>query len=298
MSTTDDSRQREDLESQVWSAIAAFEQIVETIPDDRVSLEALSHAYEQVGDLSRARDYLSRLVNVVISEKDRVGAAILQERVVQFAASDPIAQEIQSRLDVFLAVGIAPVKSFDLSATLPHPTVAKSDDSEQRSAHVAAELAFAWTLFQAGELTQEDYAAVAQDVSSTSANASLMTVSVLHTLHDRGSRSLDRIVVFASRDAEVPVIPLSLFDVQDSAFQLLPREFIVRYGVMVFDVMGNDLLVVVLNPYNKGLRGKVEAITGRRCHYSLTTPAEFDSTLDRHAVKVTPQPAEKPGATP
>lgn len=283
MPNTEENRQREDLENQVWSAIAAFEQIVETIPDDRVSLEALSHAYEQVGDLSRARDYLSRLVNVVISEKDRSSASMLQERVVQFALSDPIAREIQSRLDGFLATRDQPVKQFDLTAEQRREGTLKADDPEQRSAHVAAELAFAWTLFQAGELTQEEYAAVAQDLGTTSGNQALMTVSVLHALHDRGSRLVDKILAYTARESGLPVIPLTLFDIQEPVFQMIPRDIMIRFGVMAFEVMGRDVLVAMLNPYNKALREKVEHLVGRPCHYFITPPGEFDAVVERHS---------------
>ncbi|MEI6217777.1 MAG: hypothetical protein WCP86_02660, partial [bacterium] len=54
-----------DQESEVWSAIAAFEQILEAIPNDRTSLAPLAHAYEQIGDLARAKDYTVRLADIV-----------------------------------------------------------------------------------------------------------------------------------------------------------------------------------------------------------------------------------------
>ena len=41
---------KKDLEAEIWNAINAFEQMLEAMPNDRVSLEALSHAYEQIGD--------------------------------------------------------------------------------------------------------------------------------------------------------------------------------------------------------------------------------------------------------
>jgi hypothetical protein len=285
MADTDENKQREDLENQVWSAISAFEQIVEMMPDDRVSLDALSHAYEQAGDLSRAREYLGRLVNVVITEKDRSAAGMLLERVVQFAASDPIAREIQLKLDAFLAGG-AGGKQFDLAPDL-HSWALKADDPEQHSNHVAAELAFAWTLFQAGELSQEEYAVVAQDLGALSGKAGLETVSLLHVLQGRKSRALDRILAFAARDSAMPVIPLALFEVQDSAFQLIPHDVMVRFGMIPFEVMGQDLLVALLNPYNRTLKEKIEQFTGRRCHYFMTPPADFDATLDRHAGRET-----------
>jgi hypothetical protein len=283
---TEESRQREDLENQVWNAIAAFEQIVETIPNDRVSLEALSHAYGQVGDLSRAREYLTRLINVVIEEKDRDAVEMLRDRMVALEASDPLARETLSRMDAFLEAFDGEVRHFDLAEeSHEKPAATKADETEWRSSHVTSELSFAWTLFQAGELTQEDYAMVAQDLSAISTNASLVTVSVLHALHDRGGRSMDRILAYSARDSGVPMIPLSLFEVQDQVFQLLAREFIIRFGVMPFEMMGNDVLVVLLNPYNKQLRDKVESMIGRRCHYFITSPAEFDATIEQKKLK-------------
>lgn len=299
MTAQDDNQQREDLESQVWNAIAAFEQIVETIPNDRVSLEALSHAYEQVGDLSRAREYLSRLVNVVIEEQDRDTAELLRERLVRFSVSEPLAREIQARVDAFLASGIEKTKKFEISAKHDDEALSQAEESERRSSHVASELSFAWTLFQAAELNQEEYAAVAQDLSAaSSATASLATVSVLHALHDRGSRSLERVIAFAAKDTGVPVIPLALFEVQDSVFGLIARDFMIRYGVMAFEMMGQDVLVVVLNPYNKSIREKVASITGRRCHFFMTMPADFDATLARHNRKEPGKLEETAAATP
>lgn len=287
MANNDENPQPADLESQVWSAIAAFEQIVETIPNDRVSLEALSHAYEQVGDLSRARDYLTRLANVVIDENDRDAAEFLRERFLRFAATDPIAKDAGGRIESFLNAGQPQAKQFDLSAELPAEEVKKEDEAESRNAHVASELSFAWTLFQAGELSQEDYAVVAQDLSVISSNPGMVTVSVLHALHDRGNRSLDRIMGFSARDSGVPVVPLSLFEISDSVLGFLPRDFMIRYGVIPFELMGSDVLVVLLNPYNKTLRQKVQALINRRCHFFMTTPVDFDTMIERLSKKNT-----------
>ena len=298
MSAENDSKLREELESQVWSAIAAFEQIVQTIPNDRVSLEALSHAYEQVGDLARSRDFLVRLVDVVVVEKDRDAADLLRERLERHAASSAEAKSAQARLEAFLAQGRPDARSFDVAADLgPDDDGRESPDSERPTSHVAAELSFAWTLFQAGELTQEEYATVAQDLSEVSASKSAVTVSVLHVLQDRGNRNVERIVAYAARDTGVPMIPLSLFDVQPAVIRLLPSDFEVRHGAMPFEVMGTAVLVVILNPYNKALRKKVETIIGRACHFYLTLPTEFDAVMERLGGREDNKPRD-PGATP
>ena len=283
MASTDDSKQREELEGQVWSAIAAFEQIVETIPNDRVSLEALSHAYEQVGDLARSRDYLVRLANVVVDEKDRDAAELLRERLVRYAASDETVRQAEARIEAYLASGQPEAKVITLGedAAPAAQDRKKAAEPERSTSHVAAELSFAWTLFQAGELTQEEYATVAQDLSETSAGHGDVTVSVLHVLQDRGNRNVERIAAFAARETGTPLIPLSLFDAQDNALNLLPPDFVTRHSAIAFETMGNDVLVAVLNPYNKAVRRRVEAVIGRTCHYFLTLPTEFDAVLER-----------------
>jgi len=291
-----DTQQREQIENQVWNAIAAFEQIVETIPDDRVSLEALSHAYEQVGDLSRSRDYLIKLVNVVIAENDREAAELLRERLAQHA-SDPIIHRAGERLEALLTSGKS-TREFEISPEEEHIENRKTAETERRSSHVAAELSFAWTLFEAKQLNQEEYAQIAQDLSEISSSHTPVTLSVLHVLHDRANRNLDTIITYAARDSGTPIVPLALFDVQDFSFDLLSREFIVPYGAIVFDLMGKDALVAILNPYNKALRTQVEQLTGKRCHFFLTTPVDFDATLEKRSKTESAAPAAVPPATP
>ena len=299
MPGSDDSKQREELESQVWSAIAAFEQIVQTIPNDRVSLEALSHAYEQVGDLARSRDYLVRLANVVLDEKDRDAADLLRESLMRYASTYVEARRTEERLEAFLADGQPAGRVVDLShAGEPAADERRSAaDTERPTAHVAAELSFAWTLFQAGELTQEEYASVAQDLSEISASQATVTVSVLHVLHDRGNRSLERIVAYVARDTGTPMIPLSLFEIPQATLGMLPFDFVVRHGVMPFELLGKDALVVILNPYNKAVRKQTETIIGRRCHFFLTPPSEFDAVVERLGKADTGKPADS-AATP
>lgn len=296
MPSAEEKKQREELENQVWAAISAFEQIVQAMPDDRVSLEALSHAYEQVGDLSRARDYLLRLAKIVLNEKDRDAAELLRERLARYSASDPGVGDIARRIDEWLAASAPESKTFAVeeAEAIPARPAPPVDDAERRSAHVTAELSFAWTLFQNGELNQEEYAQVAQDLSEISAGQTAVTVSVLHVLNDRGNRNMERILAFASRDSGLPVLPLGLFDVQAQVFSLLPLDFVVRYGAMPFETMGNELLVAVMNPYDNRLQAQVESATGKKCHFYLALPREFDAVVEK-LTKPEPKKAEGAG---
>jgi hypothetical protein len=98
-------------------------------------------------------------------------------------------------------------------------------------------------------------------------------------------------MAFAARDSGVPIVPLSLFEITETAVNSLPREFMIRYGVLPFELMGSDILVILLNPYNKTLRQKVQSMIGRRCHFFMTPPVDFDSMMDRFVKKEAKVPA-------
>jgi len=267
---------KSDLEEKVWNAISAFEQILEAMPNDRASLDALTDAYEQVGDHTRAKDYLIRLGNAIIEEADAdAGQEILQKLEI-YAEHDDSAKQLFGRMQEFLSARkAAPALKTDSQAK---PVRAGTSDVRV-SFNMADELSFAWNLLEAGELTQEEYASVVQDLTEMSAGDSNTTISVLHVLEARAFKSLEKIVGYVSRECATPIISLASFELQPAVVSLLPMEFIVRRGAMVFEQLGNNALVVVMNPYNKQLRQDVEATTGKRCHFFVSLSSEFDQAV-------------------
>lgn len=267
-----------DTESEVWNAISAFERILEVMPEDRTSLDTLVHAYTQLGDYTRARDYLVRLAKVVAAERDIEAAIPVVEQLREFVETDPSIKELIERLVNLSVEGVPPV-----SAEKKHafgPVSAKGQ--LQRKINITDELAFAWDLLQAGELTQEQYADVVQDLTDISSNsADKGAVSMLHVIEHRGFGSLDRIMVFAASKGDTPIVLLSNFEINDEAAALLPIDYMTRQGVMVFDLLGPDAMVVVQNPYDRELRKHVEQVIGRHCHFFLTPPQEFNSAMAR-----------------
>lgn len=280
-----------DLEGEVWSAISAFEQILEAMPDDRSSLEALSHAYEQIGDHVKAKEYLIRLGNVLLDEADLPAAAMLLERLGQYGPDDADVQELTGRIQQ--AVPDAPVTESESVAgetadeTAETPVVVEAEATPKvalsvRSAfNMADELSFAWNLMEAGEINQEEYASVVQDLTELSAGEIASTVSVLHVLEHRSFPGLEKIVGFVAKDCETPIIAISSFDLQADTVTLLPLDFIVQRGVLAFETVGNSVLVVVMNPYDTQLQKDVEAALGKKCHFFVTIPQEFDQAVEK-----------------
>ena len=276
MATANDEAPQHDAESEVWSAIAACETILEAMPDDRASLETLSHAYEHIGDQAKTLEYLLRLGDVIVRDGDREAASHIAEKLKAFGSSDERLVSVCEQLEKLGSEVQASVGVEEVSATRTGRAGAPS-----QAFRVADELSFAWRLFEAGELTQEEYASVAQDLSEMSADDHLSTASVLHTLEARAFSGMERLMGYVARDAQTPIISLLSFDIQKEAHSLLPVDFMIRRGAVVFDLLADDALVVVMNPYDEALREQVQMKVGKPCHFFISLPAEFDSAIGK-----------------
>jgi hypothetical protein len=275
MTSDRDASLGEESESHIQTAISMFESIIQTLPTDRVSLEALSQAYAQIGNTAKARDYLLRLAHVVADEHDRETAEHVRDLLKPYIDSDPLVAEAARHLDEML---LSPSPAAD---TKKNEKATAPDAGALRSHNVIAdEMEFAWNLLRAGELSQEEYASVIQVLTDLSASGNIMTISVLHALMDLHSAKLENVLNYTAKQSDMPIIPLGSFEPQPEAYALLPLSYIVRQGVIPFERIGTDILMAVLNPYNKTVLAEVETATRRKCHYFLTPPADFDSCIN------------------
>jgi tetratricopeptide (TPR) repeat protein len=280
MSTENESKVRgqvSDAESDVWNAIAAFEQILEAIPDDRASLEALLHAYQQIGDVARATEYFLRLADVLIREEDHEAARALAKATSPAVAADPRVTEWLGQFQSVVSEdGGAVSESGGATVDASHRETVLA-----KRFNLADELSFAWMLMEGGVVTQEEYSGIVQDLTEMSGGQDSATVSVLHVIENRGFKNIARIMGYAAAQCGTPILSLSSFDIQSNAAALLPMDFMIKRGVLVFDLFGHTGLAVAMNPQSQELRDDVEVVAGRACHYYLALPSEFDKALER-----------------
>lgn len=260
-------QERKKDESELWSAISAFERILEVMPTDRLALETLSDAYEQLGDKTRAAQYLVRLSDILVHDRDVKASPDLINRLREIGDT-PDLNKARAKLQDMMANELKTPNSTERKAV-----------AFRRNNDITREVSLAWTLMEAGELTQEEYAAVVQDLSENSGKRVDVPISVLHALHDRQFKKLDRVMVYMSRLSNVPVVALSSFDIQKDAYTQLPTEFVTRIGAIAFESVGADLLVAVLNPMDTELQAEVRRITGRKCHFYLTGASDYDTAV-------------------
>ena len=78
----------EHADSKLLEGIAYFEKMLKVMPGDRTTLEFLSVAYEQLGDLEKQRVALIQLAESLLREKDYEAADAIGERLAVFAEAD------------------------------------------------------------------------------------------------------------------------------------------------------------------------------------------------------------------
>lgn len=263
-------------EEATWNAISSFEQILEALPGDRTSLETLSKAYGQIGDHVRAKDYLVRLAEVLLSEADYVAAAGLVETLAAYKDYDTSIAALIERIaehgdrQAQEAGGSAPTTDAHRTASAPLSTFS-----------LAAEMSMAWNLMEAGELTQEQYALVVQDLTGMSGQRGGGTVSTLHAIEAHGDMDLERIMGFLARECGTPIISLDNFELNTDAMRLLPRPFMTERGAIVFELLGPDALVAILNPYDSELRKDVKTLLAKEAHFFIVPASQFDRRIVR-----------------
>ena len=86
----------EQANSKLLEGIAYFEKMLKVMPGDRTTLEFLSVAYEQLGDLEKQRTSLIQLAETLLREKDYDAADAIGERLGGFAETD--AQDMVRRI--------------------------------------------------------------------------------------------------------------------------------------------------------------------------------------------------------
>jgi hypothetical protein len=283
-------------------AISFFEQILQSMPDDRVSLEVLSQAYEGTGEAEKARDLLVRLARVIEREGDLESARQLQPRFALHAGHAETDAALE-QLTRFLGGDQAGTTTAAIAAPSDVPSAVLSSVTQamqriqgamERRAMVSQELDFAWLLHEQGILSEDQYASVVSDITDLSASVTPLPISVLHLFQDRQFPNIDRVLSLAAEKSGAPLLPLASFEPQAAAYSLLPLDYLIIKGVIPFELIARDLLVATLNPLNEPLHAELEKLTGRRCHFYLVQPSEFDISIDRIRKQVQ---AEAPSGT-
>ena len=262
------------VNSSVEETISLYENLLKSSPNDSAALEALASAYEQAGNTLRARATLIRLSRVLITKRDTVAAARVVEMLRPHAEADFDALEALTSLDIFVkespdataegqGVGQAPANEPPPSGVILDKII------------LNREMSLAWDLCSDGHLKQEEYSQIIDDLTVQIAESRGTAISVLHAVVDRQIPGFDGLMQHLSEKSRCPFIDLSAFEPQPPDLRGVPKSYLVRQGAVVFDEIGGEYLVGILNPVDKTLRKDLRHYLGVPCHFYLVAPEAF-----------------------
>ena len=258
--------------------ISVYENILKSSPDDQMALESLAAAYERAGNTLRARSTLIRLSRVILSKKDSASAVRVIELLKPHSSADFDALEAQASLETLvheIPPSQAKTAAAPRAADLP-PTGPLLD-----KIILNREMSFAWSLFDAKLIKQEEYSVIVDDITSQIAEARGNAVSVLHSVVDRSVPGFDGLVQYIKDKARCPYLSLSAFEPQPVDLHGVPKSYLIRQGAVVFDSLDGELLVGLLNPVDETLRKDLRHYLGVPCHFFFVTPEDFDKTWNK-----------------
>ncbi len=216
--------------------------------------------------------------NVALLEKNGAIAAEILNELKLYAEDDPGLNEILLRVDMLAETAGDQVSS--LSTGKQKTSLELKAESATFS--LASEMTFAWKLVESGDLSQEEYAGVINDLTEMSAQADDLTISLLHVLESRNIGDVEKYMGGLAEKCGTPIISLDNFEITLETVLALSINFVVARGAMVFDYVGSEALVVILNPYDSDIRNEVkELLSDKECHFFVTQPSQFDRRVEK-----------------
>ena len=270
--------------------ITSLEEILEVFPEDATSLESLSAAYKQNGDLQKAADTDLKLARLIVAEGNMERAYLLVENVLSMV---PDHQEaLQEKKHISESLSILGIEPSSLVKAEREEREGQSEQEEEPppkgpardrallTRDLSGELELAWLLLKRDLLKQEQYeTAIASLTENRSIIGSSSCLSLLIEIAAMDNIHFDNILGELSEESQMPFIEINRFELLPEAVKLIPFDDCRRLGVLPFARFKDDVMVATLNPIDIGLREAVTTYLQSKTHFFFTSPDEFQSAL-------------------
>ena len=280
----------ENTDPKLLEGIAYFEKMLKVMPGDRTTLEFLSVAYEQLGDVEKQRTALIQLAEALLREKDYDAAEAIGERLEGFAETDAqdMARRIKSvRNPVQLKAVVRPGTSKRPMRTMTRPAGGTAPSNGEISlaqvvmAAVKAEAALIRDLYAKNVVDALAAEVVQRHLGGLPEPTRPFLVSALAILEKESGGLGEKAAVYMADAASAPPIPLQAFMPSAALVKQLPEEIVRVRGAVPFGRLGDTLLVAVLNPLDREFHAEVERLAGCPCRFFLAEPHTTEDFLDK-----------------
>ena len=284
----------EQANSKLLEGIAYFEKMLKVMPGDRTTLEFLSVAYEQLGDLEKQRTSLIQLAEALLREKDYDAAEAIGERLGGFPETDAqdmvrriksVRNPVQLKAVVRPGAGTPPMRAVVRPAGVkPKPV---SDEGGLSLAQVVmsavkAEAALIRDLYAKNVVDASAAEVVQRHLGGLPEATRPFLVSALAILEKESGGMGEKAAVYMADAASAPPIPLQAFMPSAALMKQLPEEIVRVRGAVPFGRLGDTLLVAVLNPLDTAFHAEVERLAGCPCRFFLADPHTTEDFLEKY----------------
>ena len=278
--------------SKLLEGIAYFEKMLKVMPGDRTTLEFLSVAYEQLGDLEKQRTSLIQLAEALLREKDYDAAEAIGERLGEFTEADAqdMARRIKSaRNPIQLKAVMRPGVGARPMRTPARPAVNVSESASSKGVSLAqevmsavkAEAALIRDLYAKNVVDASAAEVVQRHLGGLPEPTRPFLVSALAILEKESGGLGEKAAVYMADAASAPLIPLQAFMPSAALVRQLPDEIVRVRGAVPFGRLGDTLLVAVLNPLDTAFHAEVERLAGCPCRFFLADPHTTEDFLEK-----------------
>ena len=256
------------FDARLEEGVRYFEQMLEIMPDDRITLEFLVVAYDQLNEHEKSEKAVVMLTNLLLKQGD-------------FAAAEGLLPRLEA-IDTDEAKILA-LKVRRLSA--PGPELVPEKPKELTSAELAAEetrvavegeMALVNLLRSNGLLGDDEEAKrVCDQVAATPPG---FLVSALAILEKENLEQCERCMAFLADRFSAPPVPVAAFDRKPDLVGRFPAELLRARGAVPFAQIGDVALVAMLNPADEKLCARLSE--SMKCRFFLALPSSVEAWLD------------------
>ena len=284
----------EQANTKLLEGIAYFEKMLKVMPGDRTTLEFLSVAYEQLGDVEKQRTALIQLAEALLREKDYDAAEAIGERLSGFSESDAqdMARRIKSvrnpvQLKAVFRPGARPVRVAARPASAGDAGGARARPdggvvlAQVVMSAVKAEAALIRDLYAKNVVDASAAEVVQRHLGGLPEATRPFLVSALAILEKESGGMGEKAAVYMADTASAPPIPLQAFMPSAAIVRQLPEEIVRVRGAVPFGRLGDTLLVAVLNPLDAEFHAEVERLAGCPCRFFLAEPHTTEDFLEK-----------------
>ena len=271
-----------DSNDTAMEAIHTLETLLEVFPEDISSLESLTAAYEEMGDKAKFMEKGKRLARLLSKGDDTKPVIKLVDRLLHITPNDPEVLALQEE---------ALAKDILAGMNAPVSDLLHAGGDAGAAGHTVGELTFdlhaeldlAWLLLQKQMITQEQYeASIERLTTSSAAQRGDSPLALLQELREMDRVNLDKIIAFLASETGMPYLELGRCECDEETVSLLPLPQAKRLGVLPFDRLSTDLMVALLNPVSREWRQRVQMFLGvDKVHFYFTSPDEFLAAITK-----------------